>query len=456
MRVTLLVVACAFFIAACRGKAEEKSATKQGEVRPPTTTAAGSGMCKEHGVLEAVCTKCNPALIPVFRAKGDFCEEHGFPESFCPICHPERAGKPAANVEDDGAPVDGTKVRFKTKETARLAGIKTSKVAARASRAQVVVTARIVYDAAKVAAVNARSAGVVRGIAADVGAKVRGGSALATIQSAAVAADQSRVLAARSRMQVAEANYARLKQLQTEGIAAQKDSLAARQELDAAKADLAAAQSAIGMVGGVASGTASYTLTAPIQGVVTKRSATIGQLVDTEATLFEIVDTSTMWAEVDIPELEVSRVVAGQSVTLTIEGLGDKEFVGTLSYVAPQIDAQTRTAKGRVALDNPEGLLRGNMFAHARIAVTTSSQAVIVPRQAVQRAKSAHLVFVRLAEDVFEVRRVKLGPGDSEFIEVSGRVQPGDEVVSDGSFLLKTETLKGSIGAGCCDAEGAK
>src|SRR5213594_3526518 len=73
---------------------------------PAPVPAGGRGLggaveeafCKEHGVLEAVCTKCNPALIAVFKAKGDWCEEHGFPESFCPICHPERGGRPASDI----------------------------------------------------------------------------------------------------------------------------------------------------------------------------------------------------------------------------------------------------------------------------------------------------------------------------------------------------------------------
>ncbi|MBI4510847.1 MAG: efflux RND transporter periplasmic adaptor subunit [Deltaproteobacteria bacterium] len=451
---SLLALLLGLVTAACRDQAGP-GAEKKEDAAPKTATAEGA-FCKEHGVLEAVCTKCNPALIPVFKAKGDWCEEHGFPESFCPICHPERGGRPSAEVKDDGAPPDGTKVSFKTKETARLAGIEVARAAERPSRAQIVVTAKIVYDAAKVAEVNARSTGVVRAIRADVGTKVRAGSPLATIESAEVGAVEARVQAARSRVQVAAANYARLKKLHEEGIAAEKDALAARQELDAAKADLAAAQSAVGMVGGVVDGASRYTLTAPIPGVVTQRNATIGRLVHTEEVLFEIVDTSSMWAEVDIPETEVPRVVVGQPVALSVEGLGEREFSGTLGYVAPWIDPQTRTAKGRVALDNPDGVLRGNMFARARIAVTASGKAVVVPRKAVQRAKNTHLVFVRLAEDVFEARRVALGPGDNEFIEVSGRVKPGDPVACDGSFLLKTETLKGSIGAGCCEAEEPK
>jgi cobalt-zinc-cadmium efflux system membrane fusion protein len=420
-----------------------------------TASVAADAFCSEHGVLEAVCTKCNPALIPVFKAKGDWCEEHQFPESFCPICHPEQGGRPAVDVKSDGAPADGTRVTFKTKDTARLAGIRVVKAVGRSSRSTVSVTARIVYDATKVAQINARSSGVVRAIRADIGARVNAGSSLATIESAAVGADQARLETARSRIQLAEKNHARMVELHREGITAEKNVLAARQELDAAKSDLAAARSALGMVGST-DGASRYTLNAPIAGVVTQRNATIGRLVDTDRVLFEVVDTSAMWAELDIAEGDVSRVAIGQPVTVTVDVLSGKEFVGTLSYVAPEIDAHTRTARGRVALDNPEGLLRGNMFARAQITISGSGTAVAVPRQAVQRAKDAQMVFVRVAEDAFEARRVKLGTGDAELVEVSGRVAPGDDVATDGSFLLKTETLKGSIGAGCCDVEATR
>ena len=85
-----------------------------------------AGIC-QHGVLEVICTKCNPKLIPIFQAKGDWCAEHGFPLSVCPICHPERGGKPAVDVAGDDAPADGTKVILRGKDTARLAGIENTK-----------------------------------------------------------------------------------------------------------------------------------------------------------------------------------------------------------------------------------------------------------------------------------------------------------------------------------------
>jgi cobalt-zinc-cadmium efflux system membrane fusion protein len=438
-------------VLACRERAEPDVEAQEPSAAEPKATP-GEGFCEEHGVLEAVCTKCNPALIPVFEAKGDWCEEHGFPESFCPICHPERGGRPAADLAGDGAPADGTRVRFKTKEIARLAGIQVAEVTQRASLSHVDTTAKLVYDATKVAEVNARSPGVVRSIHADIGTKLEVGSRLAVLKSAGVGGDQSRLQAAKSRVQVAQANHRRVEKLHAARLAAESEVLAALQELDAAKAERAAVQSSLAMVGGVG-GSSRYEITAPIAGVVTKRNATLGRMVDLEEVLFEIVDTSSMWAEVDVPEAELRRVAVGQYVTVAVDGLGDAEFAGPLEYLAPEIDPHTRTVKGRVRLANPDGVLRGNMFAQARIAVTGSGTAVVVPRAAVQRAKSAHLVFVRLSEDVFEARRVELGPGDADFIEVTGRVATGDQVATEGSFLLKTETLRESIGAGCCEAE---
>jgi len=160
-----------------------------------------------------------------------------------------------------------------------------------------------------------------------------------------------------------------------------------------------------------------------------------------------------MWAEIDIPERDLPLVAVGSAVVITVDGLPGREFKGTMSYLAPEIDRHTRTVKGRVALRNADGALRANMFGRARIATSAEREAVRVPRVSVQRARDANLVFVKLAEDLYEARRVQVLSGDGDWVTVSGRLKTGDEIVTAGSFLLKTETLKESIGAGCCDVE---
>ena len=69
------------------GCSSEPSGAPRAAPKPVTEAAASEGLCKEHGVLEAICTKCNPQLIPVFQAKGDWCAEHEIPESICTKCN---------------------------------------------------------------------------------------------------------------------------------------------------------------------------------------------------------------------------------------------------------------------------------------------------------------------------------------------------------------------------------
>lgn len=444
----ILALALAIVVFACKGDAP---AEKPAKAAAASAAVADGDMCEEHGVLEAICTKCHPKLIPVFKAKGDWCEEHGFPESVCPICHPERGGRPAAEVtSDDDAPPDGTKVRLNNAETARLAGIETVKAAERSGGARLEVVGTIGYDATRRAEINARAAGVVKTLHVDIGDTVKKGARLATIESAMVGEDRSRLRAADARVKTAQASYEREKALAAKGLAAAKEVAAAEQELAVAIADRSAASASLGMVGGGGGGSA-YALTAPIAGTVTQRTATIGHMVGVDEPLFEIVDTSTMRADLDIPETELAVVRPGQEVAVRVDGLGDEEFRGAIDYIAPEVDRATRTVKARAMLANPQGLLRANMYGVGQIALGAARATVVVPQEAIQRVGEVQLCFVRLSEGEFEARRVKTASSSEEGIEIISGVKAGEDVVTKGSFVLKTETLKGAIGAGCCD-----
>lgn len=445
MRFAPLAIVVVFVAAGCGSKSAEPGGSK-----PAEGPVADGAMCKEHGIAEAICTKCNPKLIPVFKAKGDWCDEHGFPESACPICHPERGGTPATGVAEDGAPPDGTKVCLKSKDVVTKVGIETVKAQERPDGAGLVATATLAFDATKRAVVNARSPGVVRGIQADLGAKVTKGSPLASIDSAGVGADRSRLQGAKARVDVAEINYRRESDLQAKGISSAKTVLDAQQELAAAKAEYASIASGLGMVGQSGGGNA-YVLVSPIAGQVVKRLATIGTMVGVEQMLFEIVDTSTMWVEISVPEDEAPNVALGQRVLVTVDGIRERQFDGQISYISPEVDPRTRTAMARAALANPDGVLRANMFAQARIVLGGSRSTVTIPAIAVQRAKDVTFAFVQTKPDTFEVRRVHVGAREDKYIEVTKGIRPGENVVATGSFILKTETLKDSIGDGCTD-----
>ena len=455
MRIRRIIGAlvAAVMLAGCGGGAQRAAQTTTTTTTAATATATAADMCAEHGVLEAICTKCHPKLIPVFQAKDDWCAEHGFPMSVCPIHHPERGGRPEAAVAIDEAPASGTKIRFRSLETARDAGIEVVPASAGMEGAGVFATATLMADASSVAVVNARAAGVVRAIRADVGSRVARGAPLAVLESSEVGADRSRLQAARARASVAEANYLREKELHEKGVSALREVEEAQREWEAAKADVAAASSSLGMIGTGGGPAGTYTLQAPIGGFVTRRTATVGTLVDTHDALFEIVDTARLWADIDVPEAHALGIRPGQRVVLRVDGLPGREFQGTLQFVSPVIDVQTRTSKARAALENRDGLLRANMYAKARILDERNGPSVLVPKTAVQEAMGVQLVFVQLSQDTYETRRVRTTPADHGMVAIAADVRPGERVVTTGSFLLKTETLKESIGAGCCEVE---
>ncbi len=440
-----LVILAALALAACGQEPASPAASAP-------ATPAPDAFCAEHGVMEAVCTKCNSKLVAIFQEKGAWCAEHGFPESFCPTCRPDLGGRPAVDL-GPGAPADGTVIQLGSRDTARLAGIETE-VAREAPLAdEVLVLGAIAWDAARRAEVHARLPGIVREVLVELGARVAAGAPLVRIES-------GEVMALRSRRQVAEARVAaarpaaeRAAALLERGIGSQRDVQEAQFELDAALAERQASQAALDMVGLLAENGNLYTLAAPFAGVCVRRDAAIGRLVGAETLLCEIVDTASVWAVLDVPETELARVRAGQPVFVSAEALGGREFRGTIDHVAPEIDPRSRTVKARVRLDNPDGVLRANLFVRARIVAGTEEVRVLVPRDAVQRARGQEFVFVEVAADRFEARRASVVGHCGDLVALARGARPGDRVATRGSFLLKTEILKGDIGAGCCVEE---
>ncbi len=407
------------------------------------------GICSEHGIPESVDTKCHPKLIPAFQSKGDWCAEHGFPESYCPICHPDKAMK-TADAAGSGPP-DGLHVKLQSADIASEVGIETAKALPGGEAGTILATATIVADNAKSALVNLRVPGVIRAFKVELGSRVATGDPLASIESASVGEGRAKLLAARARVSVADSTYRREKQLFDMGVTSRKDFQAAGQSLEEARAELASASATLGMIGTETGEAGIYELRAPIAGVITQRNFTVGTLVDEADPLIEIMDTSLLWADIDVPESRAPLVSAGKRVVLKVDGLPDREFEGTIRYVAPAVDPRTRTVKARAALDNREGVLRANMYAQARIFADVGSSSVAIPRAALQEAGGGQIVFVPVSPGDYMTRRVRVLPSDGGMVAVTEGLQAGETVVTTGSFLLKTETLKESIGAGCCD-----
>ena len=197
-------------------------------------------------------------------------------------------------------------------------------------------------------------------------------------------------------------------------------------------------------------------ITTPIEGTVVFRHAVIGEAEEPTTKLYTVADISRMWLWIDVYEKDIAQVRAGQPVSFTVSGTNsaseEATFTGRITWVGTEVDHTTRTTKVRAELPNPEGRLRANQFGRATIQIGDRHKAVTVAKSAVQRYENADLVFLPQKENVYRPQRIKTKPsGRADTLEVTWGLKPGQEVVTTGAFLLKTEIMKGSIGAGCCD-----
>lgn len=414
------------------------------------TSGSAEPWCSEHGVPEAKCTKCKPQLIAKFIEASDYCREHGLPESVCPYCHPELVK--AAGHELPVFPTPGTKIRLASPDTEREAGIQTIKLAKRRFARTVDVVGQLHFNENRLAKLSARGDALVVEVKVDIGDNVRRGQALVVLASGGVGQDQSRLVAAKARLQAARAALSREQSLLDSGIStkksveqAQTEMAASLGEYDAARASLRAVGAGEGTVGG------HYVLSAPFDGTVVARDVAMGKSVSAETPLIEVADLGTMWALLDVPEEIAASVRPEQKVTLTFDGLGGETREGKVGRIGATVDPHTRTVRARVDLPNPDRSLRSGLFVRARVEVAAEHEAILLPKDAIQRAEGRSLVFVRTGPGQYDPVPVDVGARTDNEVEITKGLETGLEIVTTGAFLLKTEILKDSIGAGCAD-----
>jgi RND family efflux transporter MFP subunit len=160
--------------------------------------------------------------------------------------------------------------------------------------------------------------------------------------------------------------------------------------------------------------------------------------------LFVVTDLSEVWVVGDLYEQDFQRVGVGSEAMLTAPASPELMLQGRASYIAPRVDPQTRTAKVRVEVANSEGSLRLGMYMTVTFTTEGRRDIIVVPRSAVQTIGARPVVFVAVEgeEGRFRQRSVALGPRLGVFYTVLNGLEPGEVVVTDGSFFLRAERLR--------------
>jgi membrane fusion protein, copper/silver efflux system len=180
--------------------------------------------------------------------------------------------------------------------------------------------------------------------------------------------------------------------------------------------------------------------TAPQDGIITDRNAVDGQAFKSGQVLFRLADHSVVWVMADIAEGDVGAVRPGQPVTVRTKAYPGRVFKGTVGVVYPHLMKETRTARVRIELPNPDLALLPDMYTDVEIAIGSNQAVVAVPVSSVIDSGSRQVVIVDLGNGRFEPRDVKLGRRGPEFVEVTEGIKDGDSVVVDGNFLIDAES----------------
>lgn len=311
------------------------------------------------------------------------------------------------------------------------------------------VTGTITYDQNRVSHVGPKTEGRVTELHADPGRRVVGGDILAHLESAEVGVARAEHAEAEALLVIARETFDRETRLEAQGISSRREVLDAEAELRTLEATLRSAEERLRLFGATSHGEGGhFDIVAPYDGVVVERHAARGEVVGPTDQLFTIADLSTLWIELDVFERDIVRVREGQPVEVSTAAWTGRSFPAAIVYVAEVFDAQSRTVRARVEIDNADGALKPGMFATASIQTAEGQTTVGVPRNAVQNIDGFDVVWVPGDESGAFVPTPVL-PGEElpgGMIAIDAGLTAGDAVVVAGAFTLKAELAKGAFG----------
>lgn len=287
-----------------------------------------------------------------------------------------------------------------------------------------------------------RVGGIVEKVSVNAGDKVRKGQILATVSSQMIADMRSDLLAAQKRVDLASKTYEREKQLWEEKISAQQDFLQAENDLHEAEINSSRVRQKLRALGANISGAgqARYEIRSPINGIVTLKNVSQGQVVSEIDSLFEVSDLTTVWAEMSIYAKDINTVKKDQEVTIKASAF-DAQAKGNISYVGSLVGEQSRTAMARVILNNPDNTWRPGLPVNIELTTNEVNVPIAVSIEGIQSLNEGKVVFGRYG-NYFEARPVMLGRGDDKYVEVLEGLNAGEKYAAGNSYLVKADIGK--------------
>ncbi len=190
----------------------------------------------------------------------------------------------------------------------------------------------------------------------------------------------------------------------------------------------------------------AYEVTSLIDGTIIDMHLAKGELVTDAGHAYTVADLSVVWANLNIYQKDLDQVKLGQKVEISALS-GNMTATGTITYISPIINENTRTAVARVIINNRDRQWKPGLFVNANITIDKTRVPVIIPKTALQFEDEENVIFVQ-KEDGYVMKPIKVGRQNTHSVEVVAGLKPGEVYVAKGAFILKSEYLKDSFGGG--------
>jgi membrane fusion protein, heavy metal efflux system len=185
---------------------------------------------------------------------------------------------------------------------------------------------------------------------------------------------------------------------------------------------------------------------APAGGRILQKSVTPGSTISTSTDAFVIGDLNRLWMLASVDAATLSKLHLGQTATVTLPDVPEATYAAKITNLGQEFDPVTRLMQVRIEIRNPDNRLRPEMLASAEFATGTGIPAVLVPQEAIQQVNGQDVAFVRVASDRFRVQAVQTGENMRGNVRILQGLKPGEQVITHGSFIAKSQLLRSSIG----------
>lgn len=331
-----------------------------------------------------------------------------------------------------------------TAEGIRNAGIEIETAGPAQMKTVIELPGEIILNPDRQTHVLPRFDGIVTSVSADLGARVSKGQPLATMESMQLAEEKSEYVEAIHEHEFAKKAYEREQLLWDKKITSEQDYLAKQHEYEEARIRFQTASQKLKAAGVGTNGSttqlSAFTIRSPIAGAIIEKNVASGQAVQSTDKLFVVADLSSIYAEVTIPAQLIGAIREGQAVRVVSDIL-NLESQRRLTYVGPLLGEQTRSAKARVLLANPDEIWKPGLFVKVFVVQEEITVPVAVKATALQTFRDWNVVFLAVG-NAFEIRPLELGRRNDEWVEVLSGISAGDRYVAKNSFIVKADVEK--------------